>query len=248
MPDAAIFISLNAIGEPVLPPTPLSPDFDPLASSRSSRPRHLVSAARYVRAARRRRQVSRVARLGRPEGPPNSAVSLRPDRPQTFLASLAPRKRPESLLPLRDRLGRFIRRLAVRGSLRPNHPKALPASRSAPPRSPEGDPNLAPVQRSARKPTDLPVRSSGPGAIIRRVSASRPPAASPGGTPKHPSARLRAIGANPTMPLARRCRAQRGPMSHPPYRSAALRRFAIRRIKPLNTLPVSRRTVMVSMS
>jgi hypothetical protein len=74
-----------------LRPTPLSPDFDPLASSRSSTPRHLVSAARYIRAAPKNGARFRglLGCVG-PKAYATFAVSLRPNDPKTILASPAP--------------------------------------------------------------------------------------------------------------------------------------------------------------
>jgi hypothetical protein len=157
-----------------LRPTPLSPDFDPLASSRSSMPRHLVSAARYIRAAfrRKRRQVSRVARLRGPKAhatprfrsvrPIRKPASLRePPYPTRRSASdivacstRSTRRLPELRLPTSDRSEDL---LSVSNLLHPDRPKATRISH--------------PTIGLARKPTRSPGRSSGPGAIIRRVSA-----------------------------------------------------------------------------
>jgi hypothetical protein len=88
-----------------------------------------------------------------------SRVLLRSDRLATFLA--------------RHRSGRTTRRFfAHRGLLHPAGPKAALASL----RSTRFDPKTH---------LSFPGRSSGPGAIIRRVSATRPPAAYEDRLPKH---------------------------------------------------------------
>jgi len=97
-----------------------------------------------------------------PSDPKVSGISrlLRSDRLATFFP--------------RPRSGRTTRRHFVhRGLLYPAGPKAAPASR----RSTRFDPKTH---------LSFPGRSSGPGAIIRRVSATRPPAAYEDSLPKHP--------------------------------------------------------------
>ena len=97
-----------------------------------------------------------------PSDPKVSGISrlLRSDRLATFFP--------------RPRSSRTTRRHFVhRGLLYPAGPKAAPASR----RSTRFDPKTH---------LSFPGRSSGPGAIIRRVSATRPPAAYEDSLPKHP--------------------------------------------------------------
>lgn len=177
----------NAIGEPVLPPTPLSPDFDPLATScdlaalsgfggslhpccPKTAPGFAVRSVRIVlrRSSLRNRSGRTVRRHFflrgslHPSDPKVPGISrlLRSDRLATFLA--------------RRRSGRTTRRHFVhRGLLHPAGPKAALVSR----RSTRFDPKTH---------QSFPGRSSGPGAIIRRVSATRPPAAYEDRPPKHP--------------------------------------------------------------
>jgi len=137
----------NAIGEPVLRPTPLSPDFDPLGFPRKVGPRLLVSAARYIRAAfrRKRRQVSRVARLRRPESPHNSAFfrSVRSIRKPTSLCEppYSMRQSASNIVACSARSTRRLRKLrlpafdkpegpsSTNNLLHPDHPKAIRISR-----------------------------------------------------------------------------------------------------------------------
>ena len=177
----------NAIGEPVLPPTPLSPDFDPLATScdlaalsgfgGSLRPCCPKTAPGFalcsVRIVLRRSSLCTVpvelsedtssfADRSTPQTRKSleSRFLLRSDRLATFLA--------------RRRCGRTTRRYFVHpGLLHPAGPKAALVSL----RSTRFDPKTH---------LSFPGRSSGPGAIIRRVSATRPPAAYEDHPPKHP--------------------------------------------------------------
>jgi len=205
----------NAIGEPVLPPTPLSPDFDPLVMScdltalsgfgGSLRPCCPKTAPGFalcsVRIVLRRSSLCTVPVELSEDGARFRAL-LRSDRLATFLplhrSGRTARKHfshPGSLHPSdpkvfgilhllrsdrlatffpRHRSGRTTRRHFVhRSLLHPAGPKAAPVSR----RSTRFDPKTH---------LSFPGRSSGPGAIIRRVSATRPPAAYEDSLPKHP--------------------------------------------------------------
>lgn len=121
---------------------------------------------------KKRRQVSRVCSVAWPEGQRNSAVSLGSKHPRTLFASPAPPTGPKASL-LRGRPGRSRpKTLHLQGHAPPDPPEGTSSIAIAPPRKPEGFLNLA----SARSvwpegPPDFAVRSSGPGAIIRRVSA-----------------------------------------------------------------------------
>jgi hypothetical protein len=148
-------VSQNAIGEPVLRPTPLSPDFDPLGSPVRVGPRHLVSAARYIRAAPKSGARFRgFARLRDPKV--HATPRFRSVRMIRKPSSLRPlhKKLPEGLLSLRGRFGRFVRRLPFRRSLRSNRPKAPQASRLLHPDHPKAIRISRRSTRSARKPTE----------------------------------------------------------------------------------------------
>ena len=205
----------NAIGEPVLPPTPLSPDFDPLASAeadaalsgfggslRSCCPKTAPSFAVSLHpAGPKTNGISRFARLGSPRGALRFARSGRTARKHFFHPGSLHRRNPKaSAMSLFAPFGssRDVPRFAP---FRPNHPKAFRPSRFAPAGLSCDVPPFAavPVEppesvspiagcsaRLARKPPwhrvrstrfdpkvhqGFPGRSSGPGAIIRRVSA-----------------------------------------------------------------------------
>jgi len=194
----------NAIGEPVLPPTPLSPDFDPLATScdlaalsgfgGSLRPCCPKTAPGFalcsVRIVLRRSSLCTVPvelnedtssfpdrSTPRTRKSLESRVSLRSDRLATFLA--------------RRRSGRTTRRHFVHHDLLcPAGPKAALAS-------------LRSTRFSPKTHQSFPARSSGPGAIIRRVSAF--PAT--GGLTKircrSTLSSFRRLGALPVSPVAR---------------------------------------------
>ncbi len=179
--------SPNAIGEPVLPPTPLSPDFDPLITScdmtalsgfggslrpccPKTAPGFALCSVRIVLRLSSLRTVpvelsedtSSFADRSTPRTRKSleSRVSLRSDRLATVLA--------------RRRSGRTTQKYFVhRGLLYPAGPKAALAS-------------LRSARFSPKTHQSFPARSSGPGAIIRRVSATRPPAAYEDPLPKHP--------------------------------------------------------------
>ncbi len=170
-----------------MPPTPLSPDFDPLITScdltalsgfgGSLRPCCPKTAPSFalcsVRIVLRRSSLCTVpvelsedtssfADRSTPQTRKSleSRVLLRSDRLATFLA--------------RRRSSRTARRhLVHRGLLHPAGPKAALVSL----RSTRFDPKTH---------LSFPGRSSGPGAIVRRVSATRPPAAYEDRPPKHP--------------------------------------------------------------
>lgn len=124
-------------------PTPLSPDFDPLGFPEGRPAPSGFGGSLHPCCSEERRQVSRVARFRRPEGPRNSAVSLRPDDPKTILASPAPHGKPESRScfavalvgssedsPSAARSALTARRRFQRHDLlHPDHPKAIRISR-----------------------------------------------------------------------------------------------------------------------
>jgi len=92
--------------------------------------RHLVSAARYIRAARERAAPGFAGcSVAWPKGQRNSAVSLRSKRPKTLVALPAPPTCPKAVL-FRGRRGRFSSEDApFRGSRRHIHPRVHPALR-----------------------------------------------------------------------------------------------------------------------
>ena len=149
-----------AVREPVLRPTPLSPDFDPLASR--GRPAPSGFGGSLHPAAPEAAAPGFAGLLG--------CVARRPAQLRVF-----PRRSSEDALrfarstdgpkaiPLRGRLGRFVRRRSFRGSLRSIRPKAFRASRFAPPRKPESFLNLAPSASLVRRPTRFPVSVVGAG-------------------------------------------------------------------------------------
>jgi hypothetical protein len=166
-------------------------------------PRFLVSAARYARAVRRRRQVSRFRSTPRVRRPMESRVLLGSDRLAALFASPVPVELPESTssIPVRftaetrklrqcrfslrsDRLATFLPLLPFRS----NRPKAFRPSRVAPPGLPESRPGIASV------PPGLTRRSTRASRVGRRGRArsseesqqSRPPAAYEDPMPKHP--------------------------------------------------------------
>ena len=119
-------------------PTPRSPDVDPLVQAEArTAPSGFGGSLHPCRS--RRRRISRGARFGRPEGPPNVAFAPsgrsedhprfatlhRHDPKAAVRFALASFGAPESALPFApfqpNRLGR---RLALRGLLHPAHPKA----------------------------------------------------------------------------------------------------------------------------
>lgn len=170
-----------------MPPTPLSPDFDPLVTScdltalsgfgGSLRPCCPKTAPGFALCSVRivlrlsslctvpvelSEDTSSFADRSTPQTRKSleSRVSLRSDRLATFLA--------------RRRSGRTTRKyFDHRGLLYPVGPKAALAS-------------LRSTRFSPKTHQSFPARSSGPGAIIRRVSATRPPAAYEDSLPKHP--------------------------------------------------------------
>lgn len=170
-----------------MPPTPLSPDFDPLATScdlaalsgfgGSLRPCCPKTAPGFALCSVRivlrlsslctvpvelSEDTSSFADRSTPRTRKSleSRVSLRSDRLATFLT--------------RRRSGRTTRKyFDHRGLLYPAGPKAALAS-------------LRSTRFSQKTHQSFPARSSGPGAIIRRVSATRPPAAYEDSLPKHP--------------------------------------------------------------
>ncbi len=177
----------NAIGEPVLPPTPLSPDFDPLATScdlaalsgfgGSLRPCCPKTAPGFALCSVRivlRRSSLCTAPIELSEDTSSFADRSTPQtRKSLEFRFLLRSDRLATFFP-RRRSGRTTQRHFVhRGSLHPAGPKAAPASL----RSTRFDPKTH---------LSFPGRSSGPGAIIRRLSATRPPAAYEDSLPKHP--------------------------------------------------------------
>lgn len=231
-------------------------------SSRSSLPRHLVSAARYIRAAREGAAPGFAGcSAAWPEGLRNFAVSRRADRPGTFFASPAPRKRPES-----HPASRSPRPVSSEDAPFPKARSARPARRrikhrirSTPKarRLPEFRSRSVGLTRrfySSVHQTSR-FRSSGPGAIIRRVSAF--PAT--GGLTKNMAEAVffarsppesvdpRAIGSIvPNVSLARSIRGQRGPMSHlRDHRPHLADRARFSKTRSLSNLPISRRTALV---
>jgi len=135
--------------------------------------RHLVSAARYIRAARERAAPGFAGcSVAWPEGQRNSAVSLRSKRPKTLVASPAPPTCPKAIL-FRGRRGRLSSEDApFRSSRRHIHPRVHPTLRLLHPESPRAFRISHPVRRFDPKiHLTIRCRSSGPGAIIRRVSA-----------------------------------------------------------------------------
>ena len=186
---------------------------------------------------------------------------------------------------LRGCIGRIARRLPFRRSLRSHRPKAPRASRFAPPRSPEGDPNLAPVHqfdpkihqafrfgRRGRARSSEESQHSQPPAASQGLDAEASPpcvAASapsgfavltgvPSGFPLQLTTALSedaSIVCGPSVCRARPARFRapdrtwRGPMSQPrKHRLRLAARLTFSKIKPLNNLPISRSTVLVSMS
>lgn len=170
-----------------MPPTPLSPDFDPLATScdlaalsgfgGSLRPCCPKTAPGFALCS-----VRIVLRL--------SSLCTVPVELSEDTSSFADRSTPQTRKSLESRVSLRSDRLATffpkrrsgrttrkyfdhRGLLYPAGPKAALASL----RSTRFDPKTH---------QSFPARSSGPGAIIRRVSATRPPAAYEDSLPKHP--------------------------------------------------------------
>lgn len=170
-----------------MPPTPLSPDFDPLATScdlaalsgfgGSLRPCCPKTAPGFALCSVRivlRRSSLRTGPVELSERHFSLRGSLHPSDPKVpGISRLLRSDRLATFFPKR-RSGRTTRRHFVhRGLLYPAGPKAALAS-------------LRSTRFSPKTHQSFPARSSGPGAIIRRVSATRPPAAYEDSLPKHP--------------------------------------------------------------
>ena len=170
-----------------MPPTPLSPDFDPLITScdltalsgfgGSLRPCCPKTAPGFavcsVRIVLRRSSLCTVP-VELPESTSSFADRSTPQTRRSLESRVLLRSDRLATFFPRRRSGRTTRRHFVhRGLLHPAGPKAALVSL----RSTRFDPKTH---------LSFPGRSSGPGAIIRRVSATRPPAAYEDSLPKHP--------------------------------------------------------------
>jgi hypothetical protein len=136
----------NAIGEPVLQPTPLSPDFDPLGFPEGRPAPSGFGGSLHPCCSEERRQVSRLLGCVGPKAHatlrfcsvrmirrPSSLRPLHANGPKAFSASrLLWSVRPKTPLPRLDP---------------PEPPEGASSFTIAPPRSPGGDPNLAPVHQ-----------------------------------------------------------------------------------------------------
>jgi hypothetical protein len=162
----------NAIGEPELPPTPLSPDFDPLATSCDLTALSGFGGSLHPCCPK--------------TAPGFAGCSVRIVLRRSSLCTV-PVELPESTSPFADRSTPQARKplesraCSVRIALRRSSLRTVPAE------PPEGTspfpallhpagPKAAPVSRRSawfdpKTHLSFPGRSSGPGAIIRRVSA-----------------------------------------------------------------------------
>jgi len=208
-------------------------------------PRFLVSAARYARAVRRRRQVSRFRSTPQVRRPMESRALLGSDRLAALFASPGPVDLPESMssIPVRfiaetrklqqcrfslrsDRLATFLPSLPFRS----NRPKALRPSRVCSARPARRLPRhrIRSTWFDPKVHLGFPGRSSGPGAIIRRVSAVPATGGLRRSDAEASHLRFRCLDALPFSPVARfderRSAATRGHSARrPPVRVRSVR-------------------------